>query len=319
MNLDRVGGSRFPEPEGSFDRELEDSRTGIYRDLEWRILDLCLLRQSVEDEMDALVLHYARTIRPSRFRLFARRQKRGAPPKSLYWARLCRKPGAEFVGPGRRWWHRDLKIHALKELYLAVYRAGLTSQARRIVGIFERVNALNEAHRILARLSSDFARLPRSRAMRSAEGLTLPQMPVDPIFRREGMGRRGAWLLEPAWKVQGMVERSLEILGRLGNEVERMDLPVRLTTDVSMRSLAPALWWDPRAGTFHDSPPRSPSAGFPVTRAQKDEQGRIERDRASANRGLKQAVGILHRMTDRLLDAVVRAEELRAGCPRLTS
>lgn len=301
----------------SFGSVSDGSRTGIYQELQFKILRHCLLRESVEDEMEGLVQHFSETRPPGLVQLCALRRKAGDPPASLYWARLYQKQPVQTDGTQRPRWHKRLEIRSVRDLKNAFFRMGTDQAQREALKYFSRWNALNQAIKILRRLGLYSSSLSRSQVIQEASRLSMPVPPVARIFQREGMAKRGAWLLEPCWKLQGMVERHLKTLDRLGRDLDQLRLPLTLAGELTMRTFAPILWWNPRAGAFHRTLPKESLAGFPLTPSLGEELDRIETERLALNGAIESVVRILHRLSDQLLDAEVSAQEVLSSCPRI--
>jgi hypothetical protein len=213
-----LGGAHLRHPEGPTRRASPGppaplGRAGIiYEVLREQVAGLAILQTSIRSMMDETYKAYRRSVPPSRLALTVRKEATHRSRYSLSWQRLARKP-TEFdhlrrsVDPGRKFrrWLRHLKIRNREEFRCLLFRNGLHEHRALLFRFYDRVLALNEAHRTISRRfkGSLVAAAGWRRKAEGLRGIPKPDL-VDPLYDHltpisgevlEG-GRLARWVVE---------------------------------------------------------------------------------------------------------------------------
>ena len=192
----------------------------LFLELRQSIQEIYQLRISVEGRMEDLKKIYNRSAPRSRLRLRPWSPRKGEPPYAVYWVFLTKKKKyfedrtLKAIDRLRPRWFERLKIRTLRDLDLAIHRAGLDAVRPALHEFHDNVLALNEAHRVLARGLDSVRKMLASLA--AGKGLAVPTLPAEaeqPWLSDEVRG-----LADHAWRLECLIRRTtndLELLSRL--------------------------------------------------------------------------------------------------------
>jgi hypothetical protein len=152
-------------------------------------------------------------------------RKKGEWPYAIYWVHLLKRPkrfdpmtGRPITDTRPRWFKR-LKIRQLRDLDLAIHRAGLDQDRPRIHRFHAEAQLLNETHRVLARTLDSARKTLGGRA--AGAGLKAPPFPED-VGPRIPHDLRA--LATPAWRLECLLQRANSDLGLLAKTQARQRL-----------------------------------------------------------------------------------------------
>lgn len=185
-------------------------REGLYEALRELIFRICILRRSVQRQMEDLSKEYKRTMR-TLLQLYAWAFPKGSPPRALYWVRLEPKRSPvddkllRVIEKLRPRWHTRLKIRNRSQLSSQIHWNGMDEQRPRILAFYEKAGCLNEAHRILSQRPSHLVRTFR----RKQGGLVETNPRTNPPLQDVSSGLlngAGPRLLGCAWEIQSVLK-----------------------------------------------------------------------------------------------------------------
>jgi hypothetical protein len=175
-------------------------------------------------------------------------RKKGERPYAIYWVLLCRKRrqfdpiSLREVTDTRPRWFKRLKIRRLRDLDVAIHRAGLDLERPRIHQYHAEAQALNETHRILARTLDSARKSLGGRA--AGAGLATPPLPYDDGWLPSAV----LPLAIPAWHLECLLQRTngdLALLARTQARQKRwLGLRIELRPISEEQPVVQVVWRD---------------------------------------------------------------------------
>jgi hypothetical protein len=225
--ITRTDPTRAPEerPPGNGDRTLTSTRA--FESVQVPLLEVIHLLSTVERWMESLKESFNDAMPPSLLRLRPWPRTKGGPPYALYWIffQRCRPRYDEWTfrlvedRKPRRF--RRLKIRTRADLSTYVHLARLNTHREGVYRYHDRAQALNEAHRVLARALDSVRKMVNGRA---AECWTSNEIsPLDGSRFLDVPRRHLAWI-EQLWRI-GWTMRGLSDDMRQFTENRRQSFP----------------------------------------------------------------------------------------------
>ena len=178
------------------------------------------VRLSVEGRMEDLKKAFNESVGRCRLKIRPWGRTKSAPPYAVYWVFLTKK---RKIFENRTWqaiedmrprWYKRLKLRTRRELDLIIHRSGLDANRRTVHRFDDDMEALNEAHRVLARNLDSIRKLLRGRV--AGGHLVAPPLPAEAEKLWLPDAVRGQ--AEGAWRLECLIRRTtgdLKLLSRL--------------------------------------------------------------------------------------------------------